>query len=80
MTSVVEQPAAAPLQPTARGVDFKGLAIVVAVGLALWMVPRPVGVEPRAWHLLAIFVATVVGLIVKPLPLGGLAFVALGVF
>jgi DASS family divalent anion:Na+ symporter len=35
--------------------------------------PRPEAVDPRAWRVLAIFVATVVGLIAKPLPMGAMA-------
>ena len=36
-----------------------------------------VRVEPRAWHLLAIFVATIVGIIVKPLPMGAMALLGI---
>ena len=50
---------------------------MAAVGLAIWLVPRPGSVDPRAWQLLAIFVATVFGIIVKPLPIGAMAFVGL---
>jgi len=52
------------------------LAAVVLVGAALWCVPVPLGVEPRGWRLLAIFVATIVGVIVRPIPMGAMAFVA----
>ena len=52
------------------------LAPVILVGTALWFVPIPSGVEPRAWHLLAIFVATMVGIILRPIPMGAVAFVA----
>jgi hypothetical protein len=31
------------------------------------------GVQSTAWHLLAIFVATIVGIVVKPLPMGAMA-------
>jgi hypothetical protein len=34
------------------------------------MLPGPAKVDPHAWRLLAIFVATVIGIIVKPLPNG----------
>lgn len=56
-----------------RGAHPGGLALVLAVGAALWMVPRPAPVDPRAWQLLAIFVATVVGIIAKPIPMGAMA-------
>ncbi|MDQ6830646.1 MAG: anion permease, partial [Gemmatimonadota bacterium] len=39
--------------------------------------PAPAGISPQSWHLLAIFVATIVGSIVRPAPAG--AVVLLGV-
>jgi DASS family divalent anion:Na+ symporter len=52
--------------------------IPVLAAVALWFVPAPDGVEPAAMHLLAIFVATIVGLILKPLPMGAVAFIGIG--
>lgn len=49
------------------------LLITIGIGVVLWFVPPPAGVEIAAWHLLAIFVATIVGLILKPLPMGAVA-------
>lgn len=43
------------------------------VGLTLWFVPAPDGVKQQAWHLLAIFVATIAGIVAKPLPMGAVA-------
>jgi len=56
---------------------LRRLAFVVCVGLAIWALPRPDAVDPRAWRLFAIFVATVVGIIAKPLPIGAVAFVGI---
>ena len=39
--------------------------------------PPPEGVDPKAWHLLAIFVATIVGIIAKPLPMGAVAIIGI---
>jgi divalent anion:Na+ symporter, DASS family len=58
------------------GSELKRLAVLAAVfilALVIWLFPPPSGVEPRAWHLLAIFVATIVGIITKPLPMGAIA-------
>jgi divalent anion:Na+ symporter, DASS family len=49
------------------------------LGGVLWMIPCPEGLDPRAWQLFAIFVATIFGIIAKPLPLGAIAVVSLGV-
>jgi DASS family divalent anion:Na+ symporter len=67
-----------PGQPEtlAPGVELKRLVVLAAVFLLavlIWFIPAPSGVEPRAWHLLAIFVATIVGIIMKPLPMGAIA-------
>lgn len=52
-----------------------GIVLGVAVGILL--IPRPEGITPQSWRLLAIFAATITGSIVRPLP-GG-AVVLLGV-
>ncbi len=52
--------------------------IAVAVGLIIWFgIPVPKGVSPEAWHLLAIFVATIVAIIGKAMPIGALAIIAI---
>lgn len=52
-------------------------ATVVLVTVVIWFLPPPGGVTAQAWHLLAIFLGTVLGLILQPLPMG--AVVLLGV-
>ena len=59
------------------GTRIKRGLIVVIIGVLIWYSPVPTGVKPEAWHLLAIFVATIVGLILTPIPMG--AVVILGV-
>ncbi|MBQ4797075.1 anion permease, partial [Pectobacterium versatile] len=41
------------------------LLIILGIAVIFWFVPVPDGVNPTAWHLLAIFIATVVGLILS---------------
>jgi len=53
------------------------LFLVVLVGVLVWLLPRPDAVDPRAWRLLAIFIATIVGIIAQPLPIGAVAFVGI---
>jgi DASS family divalent anion:Na+ symporter len=55
------------------------LAIPIAVGLVLAMIPEPRGVDHRGWELFAIFVATVLGIILKPFPMGVIALLGLTV-
>ena len=52
-------------------------AIVIGSGLAIAIAPVPSGITSDSWYLLAIFIATIVGSIVRPLP-GG-AIVLLGI-
>ena len=51
--------------------------ITIGTGLVLWFLPVPDGVTPLAWHLLAVFIATVLGFILHPLPIGAVAFIAI---
>jgi len=53
------------------------LLIPVAVGAVMWFIPAPAGVEPDAWHLLAIFVATIIAVIARPLPMGAVSMIAI---
>lgn len=52
--------------------------IAVAVGVIIWFLPAPAGLKLPAWHLFAIFVATILGFILQPLPIGAIAFISLG--
>jgi DASS family divalent anion:Na+ symporter len=63
-------------------VVFKGakpipMLIALVLGAFIWFYPTPVGVDPRAWQLLAVFAALIAGLIGKALPMGALSFLAL---
>jgi len=53
------------------------LFIAFAVGVIIWFLPCPPGVKPAAWHMLAIFIGTIVGCILKPLPIGAIAIIGL---
>lgn len=54
----------------------KGL-FVVLLGALIWFLPAPAGVTPQAWRLFAIFVATIVGFIAQPLPIGAVALIGI---
>lgn len=56
---------------------FAVLAAVFLLAVVIWLIPPPSGVQPVAWHLLAIFVATIVGIIAKPLPMGAIALIGI---
>ena len=52
---------------------------VLFMGTLLWFWPVPEGLDIKTWHLFAIFVTTIFGVIAKPLPMGSIALIALGV-
>lgn len=50
---------------------------IITLGIALWSLPAPAGLSEQAWHLFAIFCATVVALIAQPLPIGAVAVIVM---
>lgn len=58
-----------------RGSLGKGL-LCVLIGAIIWFLPIPIGVKPEAWHLLAIFVATIAGFVLQPLSIGAVSIIA----
>src|SRR6478752_7755841 len=68
--------------PPHPGTKWRQIGMMLAVlllAVVIWLIPPPSGVQPRAWHLLAIFVATIVGIILKPLPMGAIAMIGVAV-
>jgi DASS family divalent anion:Na+ symporter len=64
-------PKAAPLNPVSA-------LAVVGLTLTIWFaVPAPAGVTPEAWHLFALFIGTIIGIISKAMPLGSLSILAI---
>lgn len=49
------------------------MLLLVAIGCILWFIPTPEGLTDQAWQMMAIFVTTVLSLILAPLPLGAMA-------
>ncbi|MQL79354.1 hypothetical protein Taro_011780 [Colocasia esculenta] len=67
----------APSTPPA-GAKLVPLALAVAIGLGVrFLVPKPVEITTQAWQLLSIFLSTVAGLVLNPLPVGAWAFLGL---
>src|SRR4051812_46661575 len=51
--------------------------VLVAMYVAVQLVPRPATVKPEGWRLLGIFVATVGGLILRPIPGGAVVLIGI---
>ncbi|KAL8150825.1 hypothetical protein V2J09_020633 [Rumex salicifolius] len=64
--------------PPPQGAKLIPLVISVAIGLILrFAIPKPVEVTMQAWQLLSIFLSTIAGLVLSPLPVGAWAFISL---
>ena len=58
---------------------LKQFLIIFAIGAVIWFIPVPAGLKPQAWQLFAIFVATIIGIIMSPLPMGAMALIGIAV-
>lgn len=53
------------------------LGIPVLLGVIVWFIPRPSDVSPEGWHMLALFAATILAIILHPLPMGAVTLIAM---
>lgn len=53
------------------------VAIILIIGVGIWFSPHPEGISEKAWHMLAIFIATIIGLVVRPFPMGTVAMLGI---
>lgn len=58
----------------------KTISFLLAVfsGIFISMLQTPEGVSPKGWNLFGIFVATILGVVLKPLPMGAVALLSIG--
>jgi len=63
-----------PLDPP---IHWPRFAICAAIGLLLWFCPVPAGVEPEGWRVLAVFAATIVSFILRPMPMAATTIIGL---
>jgi len=59
-----------------HSLKFVPLIFCFAIGILGWLCPAPEGMSAQGWHILVIFVVTILALIIKPLPMGAVAMVA----
>jgi di/tricarboxylate transporter len=64
-----------PPSPPRGKLFVRGIALAVALGI--WFAPVPEGLTPEAWHLFAIFGATILSVILTAFPLLTAAMIAL---
>ena len=58
-------------------VKYKGFIFPIVIGLIIWFTApiRPAGVSVVAWHMLALFIATIVGCITQPISIAGVTLI-----
>lgn len=58
-------------------IKYQKFILPLVIGALIWYCTgfRPDGISVAAWHMLAIFVATIIGCITQPLPIAGVALV-----
>ncbi|NAW51124.1 DASS family sodium-coupled anion symporter [Elizabethkingia argentiflava] len=61
-----------------KEINIRSVFITFTVALVIWFIPAPQGVAAEAWHLFAIFAATILGIILKAAPMGTMCMMAIG--
>jgi len=59
-----------------QGAKLLPSLLVLTAASVFWMMAPPEGLTAQTWHLLIIFIATVVAVILKPLPIGSISLIA----
>jgi DASS family divalent anion:Na+ symporter len=65
-------------EPDGSGRAWRALAALLVYVLVVWVLPRPEAINPPSWRLVGIFLATIAGLILQPIPGGAVVLLAVG--
>lgn len=79
MSTPAQAPEKTAVDTRARNAMIGKVVAIVAVTLILYLMPVPDGVDPRGMHMAGIFVGTILGLILQPLPTASVALIGLTV-
>ena len=75
---MTDKPASPPAVDAPALPPLTSVALILLVGLAiLFLVPRPVTITIQGWRMLAIFVCTILALILRPIPGGASVLVGI---
>src|SRR5690242_2548962 len=55
------------------------LLLVAAIGVGVWLLPHSDAIPEKGWGLFALFLSIIVGIVLKPLPLGALSIIGMSV-
>lgn len=65
-----------PKPDSLRRKALSALALLLIYTAVVTLLPRPASIQPASWRLLGIFIATIAGLILQPIPGGALVLMA----
>lgn len=65
------------MMETFEKVKWKQFILPVVIGLVIWFIApvRPAGISLDAWHMLAIFIATIAACITQPMAIAGVTLI-----
>ncbi|WP_245673297.1 DASS family sodium-coupled anion symporter [Endozoicomonas ascidiicola] len=78
----MRQSAAGSEETDTKKINFKvlsGYLIPFSLGLFFWLLPAPEGLDDRGWHMLIIFLSTLLGVMLAPAPMSAVTLVGLTV-
>ncbi|WP_268989187.1 anion permease [Cupriavidus necator] len=64
-----------PAPPVGHLRNLWKFLVPLGIGIVLWFLPPPAGLEAKAWHMFAVFVATIAGIMTAPLPMSAVAII-----
>ncbi len=59
--------------------QYNKITMLLIMGLILWFIPHSSEISPEAWHLFVIFVVTILGIILNPMPMGAITILSIAV-
>ncbi|MCZ0821491.1 DASS family sodium-coupled anion symporter [Dickeya solani] len=62
---------------SSKGKSIVAFMVPLLLGTIIWFSPVPEGLTPQAWHMFAIFLATIAAILTQPLPSGAVMMIAL---
>lgn len=68
-----------PKASATSGVQLWRWIVPIAVGIIIWFLPVPAGLNPKAIHMLGIFLGTIAAILTNPMPSGAVMMTALAV-
>lgn len=55
------------------------IALIALITVAIWFIPAPAGLEPDTWHLVALYIGMLFGLITTPFPAPVVTLIMVGI-